>query len=99
VELFLAVVVTYLLLALSGLFGWLLLQVLNIDLTIFEAILLFAISLVAGLFFLARAGTVGLPRWMALPEFYEDDEDIDDDYVIYPPKKPSSRRKKRSRKR
>ena len=61
IQMVVSVVVAFIFLALSGLFGWLLLQIIAVDLTIFEATLMFAISLAAGLFFMVRAGTGGLP--------------------------------------
>ena len=93
-EMTISVAASIVLLALAGLLGWLLLVILPVDLTSFEATLLFTISLVAQLYFLARAGTVGLPRWMTLPEIDLDEEDFEDEYVIPPPKKRSPRKKR-----
>ncbi|MEW5959349.1 MAG: hypothetical protein AB1801_16585 [Chloroflexota bacterium] len=96
-EIIIAVVVAYVLLALSGLFGWLL-TLLPVDLTLFEAIILFAISLAGGFFFLTRSGTVGFPKWMTLSEELEQaDEELEDDYIAPPPRRRSRRKKKPSR--
>ena len=93
-EIIVSVMIAVVIMALAGLFGWLLLLFVPVDLTSFEATLLFTISLVAQLYFLARAGTVGLPRWMTLPEIDLDEEDFEDEYVIPPPKKRSPRKKR-----
>ncbi len=87
--------VALILLAIAAFFGWLLLLLIPVDLTMFEAVLLAAISLGAGFFFLVRAGTVALPKWMML----DIDRDIDEsepDYVVTPPKRRSSRPRRRT---
>lgn len=96
IAIILSAVVAFILLALSGLLAWLLLLALNVDLTIFEATMLFSISLAAGLFFLARSGTGGLPKWMSLSNIDWEDEDFEDDYVVTPPPVKRSKRRRRS---
>lgn len=88
----------YIFLALSALAARLFLGLFSVELSLFEAILLFTISLVAGFFFLFRSGTMGLPRWVTLSEFDIDFEDEEDDYIITPPKK-QNRRKSRGKRR
>ncbi len=93
-EILLSIIVTFILIAFSALFGWLLLLVVNIDLSIFEAMLLFSTSLVAGFFFLLRSGSVGLPRWVVFPDDIDEIvEDFGEDYVVMPPRKEGRRRK------
>jgi hypothetical protein len=93
IQMFISVAVAFLFLALSGLFGWLLLRMIAVDLTLFEATLLFAISLTTGSFFMVRAGTGGLPVWMTLSDI--EDEIPEEDYVLSPPKRPRKRRNRR----
>jgi hypothetical protein len=87
------VATTLILLIFSGFLGWLLLVVLAVDLTAFEATLLFAISLIAGFFFLARSGTGGLPKWLWLSEADLEDNYVESDIVVSPPKKRTRRNK------
>ncbi len=95
---FVATLAAYFFLALSALVAWLLLWLVSVDLSLFEATLLFTISLIAGLFFLFRSGTMGLPRWMTMPDFeFEFDDEEFEDIVITPPKKPSRRRSRGKR--
>jgi hypothetical protein len=89
IEIVLSGLLTFFLLAFSGLFGWLLVRMTAVDLTLFEATLLFTVSLTAGLFFIARSGTGGLPVWMTLADPL--DEYTEDEYVISPPKRPRRR--------
>ena len=98
-QVILSVALTYLLLALSAFFGWALLQVFRVDLTIFESIVLFSVSLAAGFFFLARSGTVGFPSWMTLSGIELEDEDFEEDYITPPPPKPARSKRKSSRRR
>jgi hypothetical protein len=94
-EMGLAAVIALFLLAIAAFFGWLLLLLIPVDLTMFEAVLLAAISLGAGFFFLVRAGTVALPKWTMLDvdqEIYESEPD----YVVTPPKRRSRRPKRRT---
>lgn len=79
-------VVSLLLLALSGLLGWLLLRIFSLDLSMFEAVSLFAISLTAGTYFTFRWGTGGMPLWMTALEPVEDDD------LVIPAKKPRKRK-------
>jgi|GEM_PF-6860861 len=89
-----APLISFILLAVSGLGGWLLLQVISLDLTLVQAIILFAISLTAGAYFSVRSGTGGLPLWMtSLPEI--DEEFENDDRVIAP--RPPRKRKNRTK--
>ncbi len=89
-QIVIAIVTAFILLALSGLLGWLLLLILSIDLTAFEATLLFAISLAVGLFFMTRSGSVGFSRWMTLSDIDLDE----DDYITPTPQKRPKRQKK-----
>lgn len=90
-----APIISLILLAVSGLFGWLLLRIFSLDLTIFQSILLFAVSLTAGFYFTARSGTGGLPMWMrVLPDI---DEPIADDDFIIPARKPRKRKGRTAR--
>lgn len=85
---------SFILLALSGLGGWLLLKAISLDLTLTQAITLFAVSLTAGAYFSVRSGTGGMPLWMTtLPEI--SDEFDSDDMVIAP--SPPRKRKNRAR--
>lgn len=95
-EMIVSVAVSMVFLAVAALLGWLLLLILPLNLSSFEATLLFTISLVAQLYLLARAGTVGLPRWMTIPDIDLDDEDIENEYVIPPPRKRPGRKKRSS---
>jgi hypothetical protein len=99
IQMILSVVLTYLLLALSAFFGWALLQVFSVDLTIFESTLLFSISLAAGFFFLARSGTVGFPSWLTLSTLDLEDEDFEEDYITPPPPPKPAQSKRKSRRR
>lgn len=86
--------ISFILLAVSGLGGWLLLQAISLDLTLVQAIILFAISLTAGVYFSIRSGTGGLPLWMtALPEI--NDEFEGDDMIVAP--SPPRKRKNRAK--
>jgi hypothetical protein len=88
-------VVSLVLLALSGLCGWILLNLLSLDLTMFQAVLLFAISLTAGAYFTARSGTGGLPGWMTT--FSDINDEIEEDDFIIPAKRPRKRKNRTSR--
>lgn len=78
------------LLAVSGLCGWLLLRIFSLDLTVFQSISLFAVSLTAGFYFTARSGTGGLPMWLrVLPNI---DEPVEEDDFIIPVRKPRKRK-------
>lgn len=90
IGMFIAVGVAYIVLALSGLGGWLLVRFSLVDLTLFEAIILFSVSLTAGFFFIGRAGTGGLPVWMTLAH---EDESFEEE----PPKRSSRRRRRTTR--
>lgn len=94
ISLIVSVVSAFIFLALSGLLGWLLFLIAGNHLTLFEAVLLFAITLSLGFYFTIRSGTGGLPIWMTLPEL--DEEDFEDDYIVAPPKKRTQRRRKTS---
>jgi hypothetical protein len=86
--------ISFILLAVSGLCSWLLLQAISLDLTLAQAIILFAISLTAGAYFSVRSGTGGLPHWMtALPEI--SDEFESDNMIIAP--RPPGKRKNRTK--
>jgi hypothetical protein len=89
-EMGVSVAVAFFLLVISALFGWLLWLFIKANLTVFEAVLLAAISLGAGIFFLVRAGTVGLPKWMTL-DIEQDIDESEDDYIVTPPKRRSRR--------
>lgn len=78
-------------LALTGLAGWLLLLILPVDLTVFEAILLFAISLTSGLFFHIQVRQRRFTEVDNTVRYRLKDED---DYVITPPKRRAKRRSK-----
>jgi hypothetical protein len=82
-----SLVISVVLLALSGLCGWLLLHFIALDLTLFETILLFAVSLTAGFFFTARSGTGGLPLWMT-DHIADLDDEIEKEVVIPRSKRP-----------
>ena len=92
-----SVVVAYVMLFVSGLFGYGL-SFLPLDLTLFEFLLLATISLNAGVFFLFRSGSGGLPKWMTIPMIdIEEEFEDDDDYIIQPPTKPKGRKSRRRR--
>jgi hypothetical protein len=91
-EIIVSDIIFVILLTLSAALGWLLLKITPINLTIFQAILLFAISLTTGVFFLLRAGAGRLPWAMQL----SDDDEIEEEYIPPPPKKSRGRRGKAS---
>lgn len=94
-EMAVSVAVAFILLAIAAFFGWLLLFFIPVNLTMFEAVLLAAISLGAGFFFLVRSGTVALPKWT----MFDIDRDIDEsepDYVVTPPKRRPRQPKRRT---
>jgi hypothetical protein len=86
--------ISIILLAVSGLFSWLLLKMISLDLSMVQAIILFAISLTAGVYFSVRSGTGGLPLWMTTLSEINDEFDSDD-MVIAP--SPPRKRKNRAR--
>lgn len=103
IQMVISVVIAFVFLGLSGLFGWLLLKMIALELSFFEVTLLFAVSMVAGSFFLAKSITGGLPLWMTLPDLEDEDFDEDydeEDYVVASPKRqrPTSLRQEKTNK-
>jgi hypothetical protein len=84
-------------LSLSAVLGWLLLNIVTLDLTIFQTTLLFAITLTSGMFFLLRIGTGGVPGWMTMPGWEEEEDEEEDEYIPPPPPKTSRRRGRASK--
>lgn len=97
IQILFSVAGAYILLVFSGLAAWLFLWLLPVDLTFFQTMLLFIISLGAGFFFLGRSGTGGLPNWMTLPHIDPFDEDFEDEYTVSPPPKRRTPKKKSGR--
>lgn len=95
VEVIVAIVIAFLLLAVSTLLGWLLWRFTGFGLTIFEATLLCVLSLMGGFFFSSRSGTGGLPVWMTLVN--PEDEGFEEDYIVSPPKRRSRPRSRAGR--
>ncbi|MFN8456944.1 MAG: hypothetical protein U0401_20145 [Anaerolineae bacterium] len=92
ISLIVSVGAAFIFLALSGLMGWLLFLIVGNSLTLFETILLFAVTFSIGFYFTVRSGTGGLPIWMTMPEL--DEEDFEEDYIVAPPKKRGQRRRR-----
>jgi hypothetical protein len=88
----LSIAASFIFLALAGLLGWGLFQLVDLNLNLFETILLIAISMGGGFYFVVRSGTGGLPLWMTMPDV--ETEDFDDEYVVSPPKRRRQRRRR-----
>ncbi len=98
IEIVLSDIIVVILLIIAAVVSWLLLKIMPIDLTIFQATLLFALSLTTGVFFMFRMGSGRFGPWMIQSDDDDDDDEyeIEEEYVPPPPKKSRGRRGKAS---
>ncbi len=96
-EIFFSNLLSLIIITISIVLEWLLLKIVSVNLTIFQTILLFDITLIFGLFFSLRGG-LQKSKFLDYSNDYddEDDDEIEEEekYVPPPPPKPSHSKSK-----